>query len=57
MLVEAGRNEPVPRSPSRRSRARADGVVNRAVWRAAYRAAMLRSMGGNGTASIGRCKH
>src|SRR5205809_1169729 len=54
--VVAGWNEPAPRRPSRRSRARADGVTNRAVWRAAYRAAMLRSMGGNGSASIGRCK-
>src|SRR4029079_2343151 len=54
--VAAGRNEPAPRSPSRRSRARADGLTNRADWRAAYRAAMLRSMGRNGTASGRRCK-
>ena len=32
---DAGRNEPAPRRPSRRSRAFADGVTNRAVWRAA----------------------
>src|SRR2546422_6171463 len=52
----AGWNEPAPRSPSRGSGAFADGVTNRAVWRAAYRAAMLRSMGGNGSASVRRCK-
>ena len=40
--------------PSRRSRARLDGRTNRAAGRAAYLAAMLCSMGRNGSASVGR---
>jgi len=54
-LDEAGRKELAPWRPSRRSRARAEGWTKRAAGRAAYRAAMLRSMGGNGSASIDRC--
>ena len=49
----AARNEPAGRRPSRRSRTRVDGRTKRAAGRAAYLAAMLCSMGRNGTGSTG----
>src|SRR5262245_13390120 len=54
--VDAARKEPAARRPSRDSFARVDGWTNRAAGRAAYFAAMLRSMGRNGNASDRRCK-
>jgi hypothetical protein len=51
-----GWNEPAARSPSLRSLVRADGRTKWAAGRAAYFAAMLCSMGRNGTASDWRCK-
>src|SRR6185369_5870353 len=54
--VDAAWNEPAARRPSLDSFARAGGWTNRADGRAAYFAAMLRSMGRNGSASDRRCK-
>ena len=51
--MPGARNEPAGRSPSRRSRNRVDGRTKRAAGRAAYLAAMLCSMGRNGTRSVG----
>ena len=50
------RRTPAAPRPSRRSRARLDGRTKRAAGRAAYLAAMLCSMGRNGTASVRPCK-
>jgi hypothetical protein len=54
--VGAGRKDPPIARPSRRWRARTLGRTKRATGRAAYFAAMLCSMGSNGTPSEGRCK-
>ena len=52
----AGLNDARAPRPSRRSRRRLDGRTNRAAGRAAYLAAMLCPMGGNGTGSVLPCK-
>ena len=51
--MPGARNVPAGLSPSRGSRIRVDGRTKRAAGRAAYLAAMLCSMGRNGTRSVG----